>query len=121
MFGFGPLIIIVAVLVFVSLKVLIEYERGVVFTLGRYSDTKGPGWFFVLPAIQQMIRVSLRTVVLDVPPQDIITRDHVSRKVNPVVYYRVIDPAKAIMQVENYLYATSQLSQTTLRSILGKM
>jgi len=121
MFGFSPLIVIVLVVVFLSLKVLNEYERAVTFTLGRYSGTKGPGLIFVVPGIQQIMRVSLRTVVLDVPPQDIITRDNVSLKVNAVVYYRVVDPSKAILQVENYLYATSQLSQTTLRSILGKM
>src|SRR5581483_4962774 len=121
MLGLSPLVVLIAVLVFVSIKVLNEYERGVIFTLGRYSNTVGPGLVFVIPAIQQMVRVSLRTVVLDVPPQDIITRDNVSLKVNAVVYYRVIDPSKAVLQVENYLYATSQLSQTTLRSILGKM
>lgn len=121
MLGMTPFIVIFVVLVFISLQVLNEYERGVVFTLGRYSGTKGPGLIFIMPGIQKIVRVSLRTIVLDVPPQDIITRDNVSLKVNAVVYYRVVDPSKAILQVENYLYATSQLSQTTLRSILGKM
>jgi regulator of protease activity HflC (stomatin/prohibitin superfamily) len=103
-----------------SLKVLNEYERGVVFRLGKLLPLpKGPGLTFVCWPIDRMVRVSLRTVVLDVPPQDVITRDNVSVKVNAVVYFRVMQPAKAIVQVENYLYATSQLAQTTLRSILG--
>ena len=103
-----------------SLKVLNEYERGVVFRLGKLlPQPKGPGLTFVCWPIDRMVRVSLRTVVLDVPPQDVITRDNVSVKVNAVVYFRVMHPAKAIVQVENYLYATSQLAQTTLRSILG--
>jgi regulator of protease activity HflC (stomatin/prohibitin superfamily) len=121
MVGFTPFIVFIVVVAFISIKILNEYERGVVFTLGRYSDTKGPGLIFVIPGVQKIVTVSLRTIVFDVPPQDIITRDNVSLKVNAVVYYRVIDPSKAILQVENYLYATSQLSQTTLRSILGKM
>ncbi|MBI3550810.1 MAG: slipin family protein [Elusimicrobia bacterium] len=118
---FLPILLLVLGVVYVSINILREYERGVIFTLGRYSGMKGPGLILVLPGIQQIMRVSLRTVVLDVPPQDVITRDNVSLKVNAVVYYRVIDPSKAILQVENYLYATSQLSQTTLRSVLGKM
>ena len=121
MFGLSPIIIIHAVLAFTSLKILNEYERGVVFTLGRFSGIKGPGLIFLIPGIQQMTRISLRTVVLDVPSQDIITRDNVSVKVNAVVYYRVMDAGKAVLQVENYYYATSQLAQTTLRGVLGKM
>ncbi|HAH06368.1 MAG TPA: hypothetical protein DCM05_07540 [Elusimicrobia bacterium] len=121
MFGLSPVVIIVVVLIFTSIKILNEYERGVVFTLGRFSGVKGPGLILILPGIQQMTRISLRTVVLDVPPQDIITRDNVSVKVNAVVYYRVMDAGKAVLQVENYYYATSQLSQTTLRGVLGKM
>jgi len=120
MFGLTPVVVLV-VLVLASVKILNEYERGVVFTLGRYSGAKGPGLVLLIPGIQQMTRVSLRTIVLDVPPQDIITRDNVSLKVNAVVYYQVVDPSQAILKVENYLYATSQLSQTTLRSVLGKM
>ncbi|MCX5788435.1 MAG: slipin family protein [Elusimicrobia bacterium] len=120
MLGFTPLLIIAVVAIMSSIKILNEYERGVVFTLGRYSGLRGPGITFIFPVIQQMVRVSLRTIVFDVPPQDIITRDNVSLKVNAVIYYRVVAPDKAILQVENFIYATSQLSQTTLRSVLGK-
>ncbi|MBI4056893.1 MAG: slipin family protein [Elusimicrobia bacterium] len=116
----SPFVLIVLFIVFSAIKILNEYERGVVFTLGRFTAVKGPGLVLVIPGIQQMTRVGLRTLVLDVPPQDIITRDNISVKVNAVVYYRVIDPEKAIIQVENYHYATSQLSQTTLRSVLGQ-
>jgi regulator of protease activity HflC (stomatin/prohibitin superfamily) len=106
---------------FSSIKVLAEYERGVVFRLGRLLDqSKGPGLIFVFWPIDRMVRVSLRTVVLDVPPQDVITRDNVTVSVNAVVYFRVIDASRAIVEVENYLYATSQLAQTTLRSVLGE-
>jgi len=106
---------------FLSIKVLNEYERGVIFRMGKLlSRPKGPGLVLVAWPIDRMVRVSLRTVVLDVPPQDIITRDNVSVKVNAVVYFRVMDPTRAVVQVENYLYATSQLAQTTLRSILGQ-
>ncbi len=104
-----------------AIKILNEYERGVIFRLGRVLGTpKGPGLIILIPVIDRMVKVSLRTVVLDVPPQDVITRDNVSIKVNAVVYFRVIEPMKAIIDVENYLYATSQLSQTTLRSVLGQ-
>jgi len=115
--GFLALIII---LVVGSLRVLREYERGVVFLLGRFQGVKGPGLIIVVPGIQQMVRVDLRTLVLDVPSQDVISRDNVSVKVNAVVYFRVVDPQLAIIQVANYLDATSQLAQTTLRSVLGK-
>ena len=101
-------------------SILREYERGVVFQLGRFWKVKGPGLVILIPGIQQMVRVDLRTVVIDVPPQDVITRDNVSVKVNAVVYFRVVDPEKAIIQVENFLEATSQLAQTTLRAVLGK-
>jgi len=122
MYEFGGLtaLIVVAALIASSLRILREYERGVVFMLGRFWKVKGPGLIIVLPGIQQMVRVDLRTVVFDVPSQDVISRDNVSVKVNAVVYFRVIDPAKAIMQVEDYMNATSQLSQTTLRAVLGK-
>ena len=103
-----------------SIKILREYERGVVFFLGRFDKVKGPGLIFVVPPIQQMVRVDLRTRVFDVPPQDVISRDNVSVKVNAVVYFRVVDPQLAIIQVANFNEATSQLAQTTLRAILGK-
>src|SRR5436189_327150 len=103
-----------------AVKVLREYERGVIFRLGRLIMAKGPGIILLIPIVDRMIRVSLRTVVLDVPPQDVITQDNVSIKVNAVVYFRVLDPQKAIVQVENFLAATSQISQTTLRSVLGQ-
>ena len=102
------------------IKIMREYERAVVFTLGRFSGVKGPGLIIIIPVIQQIVRVELRTVVMDVPSQDVISRDNVSVKVNAVVYYRVIDPERAIIQVENFNMATSQLSQTTLRAVLGK-
>src|SRR6202163_4600772 len=112
--------ILVAILLAMSLRILREYERGVVFQLGRFWAVKGPGLIVLIPVIQQMVRMDLRTVVLDVPPQDVITRDNVSVKVNAVVYFRILDPAKAVIQVENYYQATSQLAQTTLRAVLGK-
>jgi regulator of protease activity HflC (stomatin/prohibitin superfamily) len=118
-----PYIVIAALVVLLviwSIRVLREYERGVVFTLGRYTGVKGPGLIILVPLIQQLVRVDLRTVVLDVPSQDIISHDNVSVKVNAVVYFRVVDPNKAIIQVEQYMQATSQLAQTTLRSVLGK-
>ncbi|MFO1071832.1 MAG: slipin family protein [Geminicoccaceae bacterium] len=103
-----------------SVRVLLEYERGVVFTLGRYTATKGPGLILVVPRLQQMVRVDLRTVVEDVPDQDVISRDNVSVKVNAVVYYRVVDAARSVVQVRDYREATSQLAQTTLRAVLGR-
>ena len=118
-FGAGAVILVI-VLVFWSVRVLREYQRAVVFQLGRFAGVKGPWLFFLIPAIQQMVRVDLRTVVLDVPPQDVITRDNVSVKVNAVVYFRVVDPARAVIQVEDFLAATSQLGQTTLRAVLGR-
>ncbi len=118
-FVYGVLIIII-VLAFSSLRILREYERGVVFMLGRFHKVKGPGMILLIPGIQQMVRMDLRTVVLDVPSQDVISRDNVSVKVNAVLYFRVVDPEKAVIQVEDYLGATSQLAQTTLRAVLGK-
>lgn len=103
-----------------AVRVLREYERAVVFRLGRLVGTKGPGLFLLIPIVDRIVKVSLRIVALDVPPQDVITRDNVSVKVNAVIYFRVMDPAKAIVEVERYLYATSQLAQTTLRSVLGQ-
>jgi regulator of protease activity HflC (stomatin/prohibitin superfamily) len=118
-FGVGVLFLIVLLLAS-SLRILREYERAVVFQLGRFWAVKGPGLFILIPVIQQMVRVDLRIVVLDVPPQDVITRDNVSVKVNAVVYFRVVDPQRAIIQVVDFLGATSQLAQTTLRAVLGK-
>ncbi|MEW6415951.1 MAG: slipin family protein [Pseudomonadota bacterium] len=122
MFEFSglTLVLLIVALLASSLRILREYERGVVFMLGRFWKVKGPGLIIVLPGIQQMVRVDLRTMVFDVPSQDVISRDNVSVKVNAVVYFRVLDPAKAILQVEDYMNATSQLAQTTLRAILGK-
>jgi len=114
-------ILLVAVgIVLSAVRVLREYERGVVFTLGRFTSVKGPGLIVLVPFVQQAVRVDLRTVVLDVPSQDVISHDNVSVKVNAVLYFRVVDPDKAIIQVENFMEATSQLAQTTLRSVLGK-
>ena len=115
-------VVIVLVVVFLvsAIKILFEYERGVIFTLGHYTSVKGPGFFIVIPIIQKMVRVDLRTIVMDVPSQDVISRDNVSVKVNAVVYFRVVEPEKAIIQVENFYMATSQLAQTTLRSVLGQ-
>jgi regulator of protease activity HflC (stomatin/prohibitin superfamily) len=118
-FVLGAFIVIV-VLAFASINILREYERAVVFFLGRFSGVKGPGLVFIFPVVQQMVRVDLRTRVFDVPPQDVISRDNVSVKVNAVVYFRVVDPQLAIIQVANFVEATSQLAQTTLRAILGK-
>jgi len=114
------LLILLALLVGSSLRILREYQRGVVFQLGRFWRVKGPGLVILVPGIQQMVRLDLRTVVHDVPSQDVISRDNVSVKVNAVVYFRVVDPQKAVIEVENYMMATSQLAQTTLRSVLGK-
>ena len=118
--GFLVILILLALLIFSAIKILREYERSVIFLLGKFWKVKGPGLIIVIPGIQKMVKVSLRTVVMDVPPQDIITKDNVTVKVNAVVYFRVIDPQKVIIEVEDFLYATSQLSQTTLRSILGQ-
>jgi regulator of protease activity HflC (stomatin/prohibitin superfamily) len=121
MLGFIGIIIFAALaLIFMGIRVLNEYQRGVLLTLGRYTGTKGPGLIWVWPFVQQMSRVDLRTVVMDVPAQDVITRDNVTVKVNAVIYFRVVDPSRAILQVERYYEATSQLAQTTLRSVLGQ-
>jgi regulator of protease activity HflC (stomatin/prohibitin superfamily) len=118
---FGGVILFLLVgLAFSMFRVLREYERGVIFMLGRFYKVKGPGLIIIIPVLQQMVRVDLRTVVMDVPTQDVISRDNVSVQVNAVIYFRVIDPERAIIQVENFLEATSQLSQTTLRSVLGQ-
>ncbi len=118
-----PVLVIIGLVVavlFSMIKVLNEYERGVIFRLGRIIDTKGPGLIVLFPVIDKMVKVSLRTITMDVPSQDVITKDNVSVKVNAVIYFKVMDPNKAIIEVENYVYATSQLAQTTLRSVLGE-
>jgi len=117
---FVVLIFFVIIILANAIRILREYERGVVFRLGRLLGVKGPGLILLIPVIDKMVKVSLRTVVMDVPPQDIITQDNVSIKVNAVVYFRVVQPQKAVVEVENFLVATSQLSQTTLRSVLGQ-
>ena len=114
------IVILALVLIASAVKILREYERGVVFLLGRFWKVRGPGFIIIVPGIQQMVRVDLRTVVMDVPSQDVISRDNVSVQVNAVVYFRVVDPEKAIIQVEDFYMATSQLAQTTLRSVLGQ-
>ena len=120
MYFWLTLAVVLFLLVINTIKILREYERGVIFTLGRFYRVKGPGIIIVIPIIQQMVRVDLRTVVMDVPTQDVISYDNVSVKVNAVIYYRVVDPQKAIINVERFMDATSQLAQTTLRSVLGK-
>ncbi len=121
MFDFGIVaVVLVLGVLFSAIKILKEYERGVIFQLGRFYKVKGPGLILVIPVLQTMTKVGLRVVVMDVPTQDVISRDNVSVKVNAVVYFRVVDPEKAIIQVENFLEATSQLAQTTLRSVLGQ-
>ncbi len=118
-FGGGVILILIIAVLFYSIRILREYERGVVFQLGRFWKVKGPGLVIIIPGIQQMVKVDLRTVTMDVPSQDVISKDNVSVKVNAVVYFRVVDPERAIIQVENFLVATSQLAQTTLRAVLG--
>src|SRR5512140_914560 len=123
-FSYVPLIFIVILfLMFVAsaVRILPEYERGVLFRLGRFAGVRGPGLFFIIPGVDRLVRVSLRTVAFDVPPQDVITHDNVTVKVSAVIYLRVMEPQKAIIEAENFLYATSQLSQTTLRSVLGQV
>ena len=122
-FGFGPLyifLIILGVLLVTGIKILKEYERGVIFRLGRMVDPRGPGIIYVIPLIERMRRMDLRTITMDVPPQDVITRDNVSVKVNAVVYFRVLEPNQAVREVENFLFATSQLAQVSLRSVCGQ-
>ena len=120
-YSFGTILFLVVIVIIASsIRIFREYERGVVFLLGRFWKVKGPGLVLIIPIVQQAVRIDLRTIVFDVPPQDVITRDNVSVKVNAVVYFRVVDPEKAIIQVARFLDATSQLSQTTLRAVLGK-
>ena len=127
MFGFGINLFWIIALVFILLiiasavRILVEYERGVIFRLGRFAGVRGPGLRFIIPIVDKMVKINMRTVAMDVPPQDIITRDNVSIKVNAVLYFRVVQPDKALIEVDNYLYATSQLAQTSLRSVLGQV
>ena len=118
--GLFFVIVFIVIVAASAIKILREYERGVIFRLGRLIGAKGPGLIFIIPGVDKLLRISLRTVVLDIPPQDVITHDNISIKVNAVVYFRVMDPNKAVVEVENYLYATSQLAQTTLRSVVGQ-
>ncbi|MCP3985175.1 MAG: slipin family protein [bacterium] len=121
--GMSPLIILVAIIALIGaagIRILQEYERGVLFRFGRYAGVKEAGIRWIIPMVDRLVRVSLREIVMDVPPQEVITRDNVSVKVNAVIYFRVLHPEKAVIQVENYLYGTSQLSQTTLRSVCGQ-
>ncbi len=123
MFGIGPLatfFIIVVAFIISGIKILKEYERAVVFRLGRMVGARGPGIVYIIPAVEKMVKMDLRTVTMDIPPQDVITRDNVSVKVNAVLYFRVLEPNKAVREVENYLFATSQLAQVTLRSVCGQ-
>jgi regulator of protease activity HflC (stomatin/prohibitin superfamily) len=123
MFGLGPMftfLIIAIVLILSGIKILKEYERAVVFRLGRMVGARGPGITYIIPGIEKMVRMDLRTVTMDIPPQDVITRDNVSVKVNAVLYFRVLEPNQAVREVENYLFATSQLAQVTLRSVCGQ-
>lgn len=120
MFSFLPFIVIIVVLLMSSIKILNEYERGVVFRLGSFVAVRGPGLIILIPGLEKMVKVDLRTVTMDVPTQDIITKDNVSMKLNGVVYFKVSNPQRAIIQVENYYHATSQISQTTLRSVVGQ-
>jgi regulator of protease activity HflC (stomatin/prohibitin superfamily) len=120
MMAYMPFIVIIAVLIFSSVKILNEYERGVVFRLGEYVGVRGPGLILLIPGLEKMVKVDLRVVTMDVPPQDIITKDNVTLKVNGVVYFRVNNPSKSIIHVENFYHATAQIAQTTLRSVIGQ-
>ena len=115
-----PIILVLIIVVWSAVRILREYERGVVFRLGRFIGVKGPGLILLIPFVDRMVKVSLRTITMDVPPQDVITRDNVSVKINAVIYFRVVDSAKAIIEVEDFLYATSQIAQTTLRATAGQ-
>src|SRR5690242_14112581 len=123
MFGFGQFatfFVIVVALIISGVKILKEYERAVVFRLGRMVGARGPGITYIIPGVEKMVKMDMRTVTMDIPPQDVITRDNVSVKVNAVLYFRVLEPNKAVIEVENYLFATSQLAQVTLRSVCGQ-
>jgi regulator of protease activity HflC (stomatin/prohibitin superfamily) len=121
LYGLGAALFVIVLLLFAAIKIVNEYERGVIFRLGRVMAAKGPGLFFIIPIIDKMVRVNLQTVTADIPPQDVITKDNVTLRVNAVTYFNVIDPVRAVVAVQNYLVATSQIAQTTLRSILGQV
>ncbi len=121
LYGLGGAIVLFLVIIFSAIRVVAEYERGVIFRLGRVIGAKGPGLFFIVPLIDRMVKVNLQTVTSDIPPQDVITKDNVTLRVNAVTYFNVIDPVRAVVAIQNYMYATSQVAQTTLRSILGQV
>ena len=120
LYGIGVAVVVLAALAVASIRIVPEYERGVVFRLGRVIGARGPGLFFIIPVVDRMVKVSLRTVTQDIPPQDIITKDNVTVRVNAVTYFNVVDPVRSVVAIENYMYGTSQVSQTTLRSIIGQ-
>src|SRR3990170_2939024 len=119
--GIGVAVVLLVAILAASIRIVQEYERGVIFRLGRVMGAKGPGLFFIIPILDKMVKTNLQTVTYDVPPQDVITKDNVTVKVNAVAYFNVFDPVKAVVSVQNYMYATSQVAQTTLRSILGQV
>jgi regulator of protease activity HflC (stomatin/prohibitin superfamily) len=121
LYGIGGAVILLLALFLAAVRIVKEYERGVIFRLGRVIDAKGPGLFFIIPVVDRMVKVSLQTVTMDIPPQDVITKDNVTVRVNAVTYFNVVDPVKATVAIENYIYGTSQVAQTTLRSILGQV
>jgi regulator of protease activity HflC (stomatin/prohibitin superfamily) len=121
LYGIGGAVILLLALFLAAVRIVKEYERGVIFRLGRVIDAKGPGLFFIIPIVDRMVKVSLQTVTMDIPPQDVITKDNVTVRVNAVTYFNVVDPVKATVAIENYIYGTSQVAQTTLRSILGQV
>jgi regulator of protease activity HflC (stomatin/prohibitin superfamily) len=120
LYGVGAAVVVLALVVVAAIKIVNEYERGVIFRLGRVMGAKGPGLFFIIPIVDRMVRVSLRTITMDIPPQDIITRDNVTVRVNAVAYFHVVEPVKAIITIEDYILGTAQVAQTTLRSIIGQ-
>ncbi len=121
LYGIGGVVVVLVALLSASVRIVPEYERGVIFRLGRVIDAKGPGLFFIIPVVDRMVRVTLRTVTQDIPPQDIITKDNVTVRVNAVTYYNVVDPVKSVVAIQDYRYGTSQVAQTTLRSIIGQV
>lgn len=121
LYGIGAAVVVLVLILVAAIKIVPEYERGVIFRLGRVIDAKGPGLFFIIPIVDRMVRISLRTVTQDIPPQDIITKDNVTVRVNAVTYFNVVDPVRSVVAIQNYVYGTSQIAQTTLRSIIGQV
>jgi regulator of protease activity HflC (stomatin/prohibitin superfamily) len=121
LYGIGGAVVLLVVIVVAAVRIVAEYERGVIFRLGRVVGAKGPGLFFIIPVVDRMVKVNLQTVTSDIPPQDVITKDNVTLRVNAVTYFNVVDPVRAVVAIQNYMYATSQVAQTTLRSILGQV